>query len=434
MIRLIATTEFLRRVRSKWFVAMTLLAPLLVVAVGVLPAVAFTLGGSGDAGQTVAVVDETGALLGLLQADPPDGVAFAASAAPLDSLRARVLGGALDGALVLPEGLLDGSARAAYYTGGGGGLSRQGGLRGAVREAVRAERARAAGASAEVLAALDAPTRLEVVTVSEEGDAAGATEIAFLIAYMLGMMIYVAVLLYGSMVMRGVIEEKANRIVEVIVSSVRPFDLLMGKVLGIGAAGLVQFAVWGVMLVGLGAAVGPVVALLAGPEAAAAAAQPNLPADVPAELPFDPAAVSQVLSPGLFVAFAFFFFGGYLLFASLFAMVGSMVDQESDAQSLQVPVLVPIILPLLFLPFVIDQPEAPLSVALSLFPLSSPVLMVVRMTVVSVPLWQVVLALALLAGAFVGAVWVAARVYRVGILMTGKKATFRDLARWIREA
>ena len=432
-IALVARSEFLRRVRSKWFAATTVLAPVLMIAVVVVPVVAITLADGPDEAREVAVLDPSGRLAAPLANEAPEGVVFTLADVPVDSLRQRVIRGDLAAALLLPEGLLDGAAPARYLSRSGGGLTLQAELRGAVRSAVRAERARLAGADEAVLEVLDAPTRLDFVTVSDEGDAAGGAEIGFLVANILGLLVYVAVLLYGAMVMRGVIEEKTNRIVEVVVSSVRPFDLLMGKVLGIGAVGLVQLIAWGVLMGAISAAAGPILALFLGPEMIASGASPAAPGmagapGAPApDMPFDPAAIAAVLSPGLLVAFVLFFLGGYLLFASLFAAVGSMVDTEADAQSLQVPVIIPIIVPLLFLPYVVDQPEAPLAVALSLFPLSSPILMVVRMAVTTVPLWQVVASLALLAVSFVGAVWVAARIYRVGILMTGKKASFHDL-------
>ena len=431
-IALVARSEFLRRVRSKWFIATTLLAPVLMIAVIVGPAVALAFAGGEDA-REVALLDETERLAGPLAAEAPEDVAFVAADAPADSLRARVLRGELDGALILSPGLLDGTEEARYLSRSSGGFSSQGRIRGAVRSAVRAERAREAGADQAVLDAINAPAGVDFVTVTDEGDAAGGAEIGFVVAYLLAMLVYVSVLLYGAMVMRGVIEEKTNRIVEVVVSSVRPFHLLMGKVVGIGAVGLVQLISWGVLLFGISAAAGPIALLLAGPRAVSPEAVAGGASGAP-DLPFDPAALGAVLTPGLLVAFVLFFLGGYLLFASLFAAVGSMVDTEADAQSLQVPVIIPIVIPLLFLPFVIDQPDSTLSVALSLFPLSSPILMVVRMAVTTVPAWQVVLALALLVAAFVGAVWLAARIYRTGILMTGKKASFRDLARWVREA
>ncbi len=438
-IALVARSEFWRRVRSKWFIATTILAPVLMLAVVIVPVVAIAFADGPDERREVAVLDGTNRLAEALAVDAPDGVLFVRAEAPEDSLRGRVLRGELSALLVLPEGLLRGEAAARYLSASGGGLALQAQLRGTVRSAVRAERARIAGAPEAVLDVLDAPTRLDFVTVSDDGDAAGGAEIGFLVANVLGLLVYVAVLLYGAMVMRGVIEEKTNRIVEVVISSVRPFDLLMGKVVGIGAVGLVQLISWGVLLAGISAAAGPILALFLGPEALASGAPAGVGAGPGAmgaapEAPFDPSAITAILTPGLLVAFVLFFLGGYLLFASLFAAVGSMVDTEADAQSLQVPVIIPIIVPLLFLPYVIDQPEAPLAVALSLFPLSSPILMVVRMAVTDVPLWQVLASLALLGVSFVGAVWLAARIYRVGILMTGKKASFKDLGRWIREA
>ncbi|HEX9951848.1 MAG TPA: ABC transporter permease [Rubricoccaceae bacterium] len=430
-IALIASSEYVRRVRSPWFIATTLLTPALAVAVLALPFVTFSLGG-GDAPQTVAVLDATGVLAdSVATALPPSFTAFETQAEP-DALRDSVLAGRLGGFLVLAPGVLDGSARARYFS-RGSGLDEMTVLGEAVREAVRAERVRRAGASPAVVALLDARVGMDQVSVSEDGDAADGALVQLLVANVLAFLIYIAVLLYGAMVMRGVIEEKSNRIVEVIASSVRPFELLMGKVLGIGAVGLTQLVGWGVLMAAAAAAVGPLLLAFA-PEAAMPAAGMAAGTAGAPDLAIDPAALSAAFAPGLLVAFVAYFCGGYLLFAAVFAAIGSAVDQESDAQTLQVPVMLPIMLPMLFLPAVLSQPDAPLSVFLSLFPVSSPVLMVVRMSVTDVPAWQIAASLALLAAAFVGMIWVAARVYRVGILMTGKKATFADLWRWVRTA
>lgn len=426
---LIAQSEFLRRVRSKWFIATTLLAPVFALAVVVLPVVLIGASSGSDDARRIGVVDETGVLAGPLAAAMPDATVVPATG-PLDSLRVQLLDGRLDGALVLPAGLMAGSAPAAYYA--QGGLSESSNVRSAVREAVRTARVREAGASDDVVARFTAPVAVDLVTVRADGDARGGAIAQFFVANILSLLVYIAILIYGALVMRGVIEEKANRIVEVIASSARPFELMMGKVLGIGAVGLTQLTAWGVLLVAFGVAAGPVLALLLPPPSPDAL--PGMAPAGAADLPFDPAAISTLLTPGLMVAFVLFFLGGYLLFAGVFAAVGSMVDQESDAQTLQVPIMLPVMVPLFFLTYVLDQPDAPLSVGLSLFPLSSPVLMVARMTASDVPLWQVALSLALLAAAFVGVIALAARVYRVGILMTGKKATFADLWRWVRTA
>ncbi len=372
----------------------------------------------------VAIVDAAG-LAGSVTEALGDAAEVEVTDAPLDTLRARVLAGDLDGVLVLPAGLVEGAdqARARYFA--RGGLDAGGGVGSAVREAVRRARAEAAGASPQAVAAYESDVPLDRVTVSADGDETDASLGRYLLANLLSLLMYLAILVFGMMVMRGVIEEKANRIVEVIASSVRPFELMMGKVLGIGAVGLSQLLAWGVLTFGMTLAAGPLLMALA-PDAAAGGAG--------GDVPFGPEMVTGMVAPGLLVAFVLFFLGGYLLYSSLFAAVGSMVDQESDAQSLQTIVFLPIMIPLLFLGFVANDPDSGLSLFLSLFPLSSPILMVVRMAVTDVPVWQVAGSLALLAVSFVAMIALAARIYRVGILMYGKKATFADLWRWVRTA
>lgn len=438
-IALIARSEYVRRVRSPWFVATTLLAPVFMIATIVVP-VAIMAASDTVWIPRVAVVDHEGGLARGLIETLPEGTDADVSDAPLDTLRARLLAGPdddrrLDGVVVLPRGVVAGTAEATVYT--TGGFGEQAAIRDDVRETVRRVRLRRAGATDAVLAAIDGPVPVSLVTVAAAGDAEGGALARFGLANVLSLLIYTAILIYGAMVMRGVIEEKANRIVEVIASSVRPFDLMMGKVLGIGAVGLTQLVGWGVGLVGLSVAAAPFVALVADlgvDRPSGIAPTYDLPLTSSSPVGFDPAALPALVTPGLMAAFVLFFLGGYLLFAGLFAAVGSMVDQEADAQSLQVPLMLPIMLPLLFLGYVADQPDAPLSVFLSLFPVSSPVLMVVRMTVSEVPAWEVALSLGILAAGFVGVIWLASRVYRVGILMTGKKATFADLWRWMRTA
>ncbi len=423
---LIAKSEYLRRVRSKWFILATLLVPVLGVASLVVPILAFS---NSDEALTVAVVDETGRLAALLAEALPAGTTAEVTDAPLDTLRAQILAGDLDGALVLPRSLLADSVAAeggaVYYT--KGGIDAGSDVRRAVREAVRRARAEAAGASPVAIAAFESDVPVERVTVSEDGDGGDDAIGRFLLANFLSLLIYLSILIYGMLVMRGVIEEKSNRIVEVIASSVRPFELMMGKVLGIGAVGLTQLFGWALLMFGVSFAAGPLLLALA-PEVPAGQLPPE------ADIPFDPEMIAGMLSPGLLIAFVLFFFGGYLLYSSLFAAVGSAVDQESDAQSLQAPIILPIMLPVLFLSVVANDPDSALSIGLSLFPLTSPILMVVRMAVTDVPVWQVALSLVLLAGAFVGVIALAARIYRVGILMYGKKATFADLWRWVRTA
>ncbi|GAB5534905.1 MAG: ABC transporter permease [Rubricoccaceae bacterium] len=427
---LIARSEFLRRVRSKWFIATTLLAPLFSLALFIVPVLAF----SGDDGtERVVIQDETGLLLAPIAEAVAPGMDVERTTEPLDTLRMQVLNGQIDGALVLPASILrdstamgaDGPPAGAIYYTKGSGLDGDFDLRNAVRSAVRRARAERAGADSLTIAQFESPVGFDRITVSVDGDGGDNALGRFLLANMLSLLVYIAILIYGAMVMRGVIEEKANRIMEVVASSVRPFELMMGKVLGIGAVGLTQLIGWSLLMLLFSALASPILLALA-PDTASAT--PG------ADMPFDISATTSLLSPGLLVAFVLFFLGGYLLFSGLFAAVGSAVDQEADAQSLQAPIMVPLVLPVLFLTAVADNPDGPLALFLSLFPISSPVTMIVRMAVSDVPWWQVALSLGLLVLAFVGVIALAARVYRVGILMYGKKATFRDLWRWMRTA
>jgi ABC-2 type transport system permease protein len=428
-ISIIARSEYLRRVKSKGFIIATILAPVALLAlIGVSVWVGVLTQDMSD--RTVAIVDQTEVLGAALVERLPEGYTASIATVPEDSLQARVRRGELDGYFVLPPGLLDGEGEASYYSEGGGGFSAQFRLQDAVSDVVRRARLEAAGASAEVLDAAEERIGVRLVALTDEGEAEDRTWLYSGLGYAMGFIIYIAMFVYGAMVMRGVIEEKTNRIVEVVASSAKPFQLMMGKVLGIGAVGLTQFVLWVVLaLAGLfvaGAVLGTMVdpATLAGAEAAEMQ-----------DLPFDPSSLSLSDIPfDLIAYFLLFFLGGYLLYGSLFAAVGSAVEQESDAQSLQAPILIPVILPALFLPFIADNPDAPMSVLLSLIPFFSPILMVVRAAATDVPFWQMAAALALLAAAFVGTIWIASRIYRVGILMYGKKASFRDLARWVRYA
>jgi len=240
-------------------------------------------------------------------------------------------------------------------------------------------------------------------------------------------LIYIAVFAYGSMVLQAVLEEKTSRVVEVMVSSVRSFDLLLGKVLGIGALGLVQQLVWLGIFVGGLFALGPIIAAFTpapSPEDLAAATE--------AMQGFDPAMFIPNITVGLVLWFLLFFLGGYLLYASLFAAAGSAVDQLQDAQSFTVPLMIPVIMAIVLITPVAESPDSTLAIVMSMIPFFAPIHMVVRLGVTDVPFWQVALSYGLLVLTFMGSIWVSARIYRTGILLFGKKPGFKDLWKWIR--
>ncbi|WP_397546363.1 ABC transporter permease [Rhodothermus marinus] len=425
-IWIVLQSEFLRRVRTRAFVLTTLLAPILLLAMALLPALIGYLG-SRDASRHLAVVDSTGVLLARMQERAPATLHLEAVTLPLDSLQAAVLQGRYDGYLILPAALVEGDAAAELYVEKSLGLSFQSQVERLINRAVRDVRLERLQVPPELVAALRAEVPLRQYRLSETGAEADGTVFFSIIGYLMGFIIYGATLAYGSLVMQGVIEEKSSRVIELIVSSVRPFQLLMGKVLGIGAMGLVQFVLWGLLLVAGAMAAGPIIAHFIDPQ------QLNLPANASTRELLQAANITlPPIDPLLIVWFVLFFLGGYLMYSSLFAAVGSAVEQQQDAQSLMLPLMLLIVIPILFITYVIENPGAPLSVGLSLFPFFSPILMIVRIAIGSAALWEAVLAYLLLVAGFVGAIWISARIYRIGILSYGQKPSLRELLRWIR--
>jgi len=246
-------------------------------------------------------------------------------------------------------------------------------------------------------------TPIKVTKKGEEKDTMGT----FMVSYFLALILYMAILIYGSVIMRGVIEEKSSKVVEVILSSLRPFQLMLGKILGIGAVGLTQFSIWAVF--GL---------------AATQYSQTLIPAGADFNLVSIPTYI--------FVYFVVFFILGYFLYATLYAAVGSMVNSEKEAQQLIMPITMFLILPLLLLIFVIRSPDSTLSVVLSLFPLFAPIIMMLRVSVLLPPFIQVGGAIVLLILAVLAMTWLAAKIFRVGILMYGKPPKFAEIVRWLR--
>jgi ABC-2 type transport system permease protein len=412
----VAKNEFLKRVVSRWFVFTTLLGPIALIAIfaviGVMTAQSMESGT-----KTIAVLDGTGQLGAALTAESDDQSVFIPVTVPEDSARQAVLDGRYTGYLVIPDSALFGRGETSYY-------SMEGGLGSMLNR--RLEQAQV---SPEVLEILNSGLGFRAVKLTAEGEDAGAAEMYAAVGFIMGFLIYMAMLIYGSVVMQGVIEEKMSRVVEVIVSSVRPFELLLGKVLGIGAMGLVQMIVWAGLMMGVSLGSGFLISLFVSPTDLGLAASAT-DQEVLAAMDF----TVPTIGAEVFVWFVLFFLVGYLLYASLFSAIGSAVEQQQDAQGLMLPIMLPIILSIMFMQGVVENPSSTLAVVLSFIPFTSPISMVVRVAVSEVPLWEVLLSFALLVGTFLGSIWISARIYRIGILMYGKKANLKDLARWIRYA
>jgi ABC-2 type transport system permease protein len=322
------------------------------------------------------------------------------------------------GYLVLGPGIFDGESP--RYSGSNvtsvGDMARLGS---AVRQAMLDAQLRRAGGPEDRLASIvRRRTELKTERLTERGrGGSGEANVAF--AFVVSFMLYMAIVLYGQNVLRGVLEEKQTRVAEVVLSSVRPSTLLAGKVIGVGAVGLVQILAWIVGTGLVGAYLRPLV--LRGASAGAGGlSSGGLPA-------FD-------FSLGAAGAVLVFFLLGYTFYSSLYAAAGSMVNDEREAQQVLQPLLLPLVATALMIQPVMLNPTGPLARGASLFPLSAPVIMPLRMSLTPVPWWETTLSAVLLVLACVGAVWLAARIYRVGLLMYGKRPTVRELARWVREA
>ncbi len=281
---------------------------------------------------------------------------------------------------------------------------------------------------------IDSSVKISAKEITDSGEAKESdARIAMGIAMALSVLIYLSLFLYGAQVMRGIIEEKSNRIVEVVISSVKPFQLMMGKIIGIGLVGITQFILWIILSFGLiSLATSTLIdkdEFIAQTEQQAAqnANPENEDMSMIASLG---SALDSVNFPELLICFFLFFLGGYMLYSALFAAVGSAVDNETEANQFTMPITAPLLLAyVLSFGVLINDPHGSIATWLSFIPLTSPIAMLVRIPF-GVPVWQIALSFALLVAGFIFTTWVAARIYRVGILMYGKKASFKELIKW----
>lgn len=302
------------------------------------------------------------------------------------------------------------------------------------------------GISRDILKSLDLDVSLKTIRITDKGEESGSAGASYGVGMLASILIYLFIFLYGVQVMRGVIEEKNNRIVEVIISSVKPFQLMMGKIIGIAMVGLTQFVLWVVLTMSISGLVtqklsnqldtqmeqsGAIAPSKMSPMGATSQMQQTEEAsgnDVAQIMD----AINTINFPLLIGAFLFYFLCGYLLYAALFAAIGSAVDNESETQQFMFPVTIPLIFSfVLASSSVVNNPDGPIAFWLSMIPLTSPIIMMVRIPF-GVPVWQLILSMTLLILGFLGTVWIAAKIYRTGILMYGKKVTFKEMFKWLR--
>lgn len=269
----------------------------------------------------------------------------------------------------------------------------------------------------ELLNTLSPQITFNNIILSEDGkETTSNYEVKSIISFVFGFLIYIFIFMYGSLVMRGVIEEKTNRIVEVIISSVKPFQLLLGKIIGVALVGFTQFVLW--IFLSLLVANIAELSFLESNQRGIFEIINNLSLNI------------NIFSLSLY--FLFYFFGGYLLYSSFFACVGAAVDNESDTQQMILPLTIPLILSLSMIEAIINNPDGILAFWMSIFPLSSPIVMMSRLPFGGVETWELILSITILIITFLFSTWISSRIYRIGILMYGKKATYKELIKWIK--
>lgn len=432
-IGLIIKREYLRRVSKKSFILLTFLTPLLLVALVFVPLWLSSIKGSDV--KIIAVNDTTGKYAALLK--DADNYQFKVSERSLEEHRQQE-NGEFFAFLNITDDLLKNPKAAVIYSEKQVPMELSDIINRSLRTELEREKVESFNIPdlQQIIDETKVNFSVQTIKWSKDGkETVSSAEIAFYIGFLVTMLIFMFIMTYGGMVMTGVMEEKKNRIVEIMVSSVKPFDLMMGKIVGIGMVGITQLILWGVLtilLIGVGQV------FFGGSLNAALAESANMQqgmANVDMESLGKTGEIVLALQSFNFVeigiCFVLFFIGGYLLYASLFSAIGASVDNEEDTQQFMVPVTILLAFALYAGIYSLRNPDGPLAFWCSIFPLTSPIVMMMRLPS-EVPMWELLLSIALLYGTSILCVWISARIYRVGILMYGKKPSLKEMIKWMK--
>ena len=460
---IIIQREYLNKVKKKSFLLITFLAPVFFAAICILPTVIMM--GTKEEAKKVGVVDRSGIVLPYLEDNDVTHYIDLGAAVNVDSLKADLKSAGIDVLLSVsdldPETL---SVKADAYSEKPLGMDTGSMIQGRINDAVEAYRIEQSGIAnlEEIMAGVKSNVKLRTYTVDESGkETISESGIYMALSMILGMAIYMFIALFSGMVMSSVIEEKSSRVVEVLVSSVKASELMFGKIIGVALVALTQFLLW-ILLTGilLGAAMGIIgkdkmmglfsddsttemMQQMATPsgvhagdidlESALAAATDTtaVAAGEPSGMEVITQTLGKINLAEIGIAFLFFFIFGYLLYASLFAAIGSGVENEGDSTQLQLPITIPLMLGFFVALYAFKAPDSSLVFWFSMIPFTSPIVMLARIPF-GVATWELVLSIVLLVGTFVACAWASAKIYKVGILMFGKKSTFKDLWKWLK--
>lgn len=424
---LIIQREYLSRVKKKAFLIMTFLVPLLIIAMYAL--IFFLSMRGGDNIPTVEVIDESGIFNKSFE--NKRSVNFVASKLSLAEAKMKVLKEDEAFILFIPKDVKSGGD-IELFAQKNAGLSVISSIENQLNEQMRIKLLQDAGIDSETLDKIRPNLTVLAKELTVEGEKDSSSGAAMAVGFAAAILIYMSLFIYGIQVMRGIIEEKTSRIVEVIISSVKPFQLMMGKIIGIGLVGLTQFLLWIVLSVGLMSVASTI---LFKDQVEQVKSEIPMADQTTAATPKGPGtdilkALQTVEWNYILPAFIVFFLGGYMLYSALFAAVGSAVETDTETQQFMLPITLPLLFTyIMSFSFIVNNPDSSLSFWLSIIPFTSPIAMMVRLPF-GVPNWELALSIVLLIGGFLFTTWVASRIYRVGILMYGKKVSFKELGKW----
>ena len=432
-IGLIIKREYLTRVRKRSFLILTFLGPILMAAIYVIP-IMLALNSSTDH-LRVAVVDESRWFESSFT-NNENHTFVPMHGQPVDSVKEMVKTGVFDMALYVPPTQLNIPSNAVVYSLRQVPMEMETYISSVMEKEIEDQKLMAKGVDPEIVSAVKTDVNLQIMRMDDKGNEKETfTEVQFALGIVLAMLVYGFIIFFGGQVMQGVSEEKNNRIIEVIVSSVKPFQLMMGKIIGVSLVALTQFMLWIVLtlvlFLGFSAYLG-----ISNPEMLSQGtvmAQEITSNDIMSNENVQ--SILQIIHSidfgTIIITFLIFFILGYLLYATLFAAIGSLVDNNTDAQQFTLPVTVPLIVAFISMFYIPNNPDSSLSVWLSMIPFTSPLSMMVRIPI-GVPIWQIVVSVILLAGTFVLMTWIAAKIYRTGILMYGKKLSYKEIFKWLK--
>ncbi|KJS05522.1 MAG: hypothetical protein VR77_07970 [Flavobacteriales bacterium BRH_c54] len=432
-IALIIQREYLTRVKKTSFILMTLFGPILMAALMLVP---IWLGLKDKDIQIIEVIDETGQFIN--QFENSLTLQFDYEFKPIEEAKAAFYKEKYTSILHISD--LGKQTTAQLYYKKQPGMSTISNIESTIEKGIRnIELKDKFNITKAQLDEIQPDVKVNPIALSETGgEESKNVGISTVLGFAGAIMIYFFIFMYGIQIMRGVIEEKTSRIVEIIISSVKPFQLMMGKIIGIALVGLTQFSLWiilsmGIYAVAMAAISSDSVANMVNTEQmmqgeqmnemTKAASSTGLEAQISGML-------QQIPIAKLLISFLFYFLGGYLLYGAFLAAIGSAVDNEADSQQFMMPVTIPLIFSFVVAGTVMDNPDGALAFWLSIIPITSPVIMMVRIPF-GVETWELLLSMALLVLGFLGATWMAAKIYRTGILMYGKKITYKELWKWL---